>query len=56
MDSDDAPHAGNDSGKHGRIFAEIAVAYGAAPELGLEEAPNKPPAARDHPGSGGLLR
>jgi hypothetical protein len=26
MDGDDAPHAGDDSGKHQRIFAEIAPA------------------------------
>ena len=28
MDGDDAPHAGDDSGKHLRIFADIAYGRG----------------------------
>jgi hypothetical protein len=48
MDGDDAPHAGDDSGKHTRIFAEIAAAFGAATKSGFTQ--DSKEVASAHPG------
>ena len=48
MDGDDAPHAGDDSGKHVHIFAEIDAAFGAATESGFN--PDSKEVASAHPG------